>query len=189
MADVQKMRYTDTELALFKALFAGDDRLLFIIRKVMFQFDLTDDEKNVLKAAMNETTSALLYKTFMPVLDPTAPLFQVVDLVIGLRDDMKQGVDASWPHIKAKEMEIKYLMQQLRALTANANEEPEIVFKDLAELNGAKTMREAIYIRITARNYLVSFIDSVTNQMKFLAGLKEETVEETKNRLAKDSAK
>lgn len=189
MSDPQKMRYNDTELGLFKALFAGDDRLLFIIRKVMFQFDLTEEEQNVLRSAMNETTNALFYKTFLPTLDPTAPLFQVVDLVIGLRDEMKtNGPDEAWPFIKAKEMEINYILQQLKALT-NPEEKPEIIFSELSELGGIKTQREAIFIRVTARNYLVSFIDSVCNQMRFLAGIKEESVEETKERLAKNSNK
>lgn len=189
MADPkQKMRYNDAELALFKALFAGDDRLLFIIRKVMFQSDITEEERETLRSSMTEPVMALMYKTFMPTLDPTAPFFQVIDLVIGLRDEMKtNGPDDAWPHIKAKELEINYILQQLKALTAV--EKPDIVFKDLSDLSGAKPQREAVFIRITARNYLVSFIDSMCNQMQFLAGLKEETVEETKDRLARDSAK
>jgi hypothetical protein len=45
------------------------------------------------------------------------------------------------------------------------------------------------FINIQARNYLLSYIDSFVNDLRNLAGQKDETIEQTKQRLAKDSTK
>lgn len=48
---------------------------------------------------------------------------------------------------------------------------------------------EAALINIKARNTLISHVEQQLMQLKTLAGFKKETVEETKDRLAKDSSK
>ena len=48
---------------------------------------------------------------------------------------------------------------------------------------------ENVFVNITARNYLLSYIDSNCKQLEFLAGTKEETVDQTVARLQKNSAK
>jgi hypothetical protein len=59
----------------------------------------------------------------------------------------------------------------------------------MASLKVNKTNKEKIWANIMARNFLLSFTDTHIQQIMFLAGLKEETVEETKARLMKDSNK
>lgn len=183
----QKMRFTDAELSLVKGLFAGNDDLLSIIRKVMLQFELSEQEEVTLRGAINEKTFPLIKKFFLPDLDPDAPLFQLADMVIGL--DIKElSPDGAWPYIKAKELEMDYIDQQLKVLKGE-EVDVKIKLKDLADLRVNKPSREAKYIEVTARNFLLSFVDSNIQQIKFLAGLKEETVEETKARLEKNSNK
>ena len=45
------------------------------------------------------------------------------------------------------------------------------------------------YVELFARNTLVSHVEQMLNQLLVLAGKKEETVEETQERLAKNSTK
>ena len=185
----QKMRYTIEELGLVKSLFADSEDLLFIIRKVMLQFPLNEQEKAALKAVMNEQVSGLMRKTFLPTLDPDAPMFQLTDLRIALGTDIKDcSVDSAWPFIRAKDIEMDYLNHQLKVLDGNESS-PPILMEDLANLKLSRSKREDLYINVVARNFLLSFIDSNLAQLKALAGRKEESVEETLSRLAKDSSK
>lgn len=48
---------------------------------------------------------------------------------------------------------------------------------------------EEALINIKARNTLISHVEQQLMQLKTLAGMKKESVEETKNRLLKDSSK
>lgn len=185
----QKMRFTDNELSMIKGLFADNEDLLFLIRKVLLQFPLSEHEEITLKKTMNDWTFDLLKKFFLPDLDPDAPLFQLTDMYIGLQGDLKSGVEASWAPIRAKELEIKYIAQQLEALKdITEAKAPSIVLKDLVKVK-TRPSKEDVWVNITARNYILSFVDTNLQQIKYLAGRKEETVEETKDRLMKDSAK
>ena len=49
--------------------------------------------------------------------------------------------------------------------------------------------KEAALVNLKARNTLISHVEQQLMQLKVLAGLKKESVEETKERLAKDSSK
>jgi hypothetical protein len=106
----QQMRITDAELSLIKTVFADNEVLLKLLRKV-----------------------------FLPEIDVTTPLGQQIDL---------------WMTVKIEDM----------------------------------TPEEAI-INLKARNTLISHLEMCLNQLKVLAGTKTETVEQTKDRLKKDSSK
>lgn len=184
----QKMRFSDSELLMFKTLFAENEDLLFTIRKAMLQFELSDAEKKSLKDVMTEQVHALLKKTFSPDLDPDAPIFQLTDMKLGLAADMKsKGVEEMWPFIQAKEVQIAYFDQQI-AFLKDFETPIKIVLADMAKDLSSKTPEQA-FIDIHNRNYILSYVDSNLQQVIFLAGQKTETVEETKTRLAKNSSK
>lgn len=185
----QKMRFNDAELSLMKALFAGNDELLFTIRKVLLQFKLTEQEEVNLRKLINDTTFSLLKKVFLPELDPDSPLFQMADMVLGLSGDIKdKAVEFATPFIKAKQTEIDYISQQMKVL--KSSDAPQTLkLADMGNLKLTKTNQEIVYTNVIARNYLLSYVDTNIQQIKYLAGLKEETVEETKARLQKDSSK
>lgn len=104
------MRITDAELSLIKSVFAENDVLLKLLRKV-----------------------------FLPELDPQAPLGQQIDLYMTIKiDDMSP---------------------------------------------------EQALINLKARNSLIGHVELCLQQLKVLAGLSDETPDETKARLLKDSSK
>lgn len=105
------------------------------------QMRVTDDEMNILKASFagNEKLLKLLRKMFLPELDASVPIGQQIDL---------------WMTVNVTDMS------------------PE----------DAK-------INLLARNQLIQHVEQTLMQMKILAGSTDETAEETKDRLAKDSSK
>lgn len=185
----QITRFNSQELALTKQLFSDNEDLLFAIRKVMLQFELTESEKSLLKSNINDTAFVLLTKFFNPWLDPDAPIGQLAHLALGLGAEIKAlSPDGAWPFIKAKELCVGYVSQQLRILNGS-EESPKIILNDLTKLDVPKTQREQKYVEVVAWNWLVSYIDANINQIKILAGRKEETIEETLERVKKQSAK
>jgi len=152
----------------------------------MFQFGLTSSEKDTL-LGLSKEVKGLLRKTFLPELDSEAPLFQLTNLNVALGSDIKGfSPDGAEFFIRAKELEIEYLDQQLRILEGEKVKE-SIQFSDWSITKGKKA--EQAYIEILAWNWMLSFIDSNIQQVKILGGTKEETVEQTKERLARDSSK
>lgn len=105
-----EMRITDAELSLLKDLFAGNDALLKVLRKI-----------------------------FYPEVTAESPIGQNIDLWMTLSID-------------------------------------------------GQTAEEAM-INIKARNALINHVEQCLLQMKILAGLQTESVEETKERLKKNSNK
>lgn len=182
----QKMRFDDLELSLMKNSFAENENALFVIRKVLLQVPLSEGEEKVLESVMSESVFDLIRKTCLPELDGDSPFFQMVDLKLALNYDIKdRSFLESIPYIRAKELEIDYIKQQIAAL--KDREAPQPI--SLKEMGETKEDDMEAYVSIIARNYLLSFVDSNVNQIKFLAGKKTESVEETKKRLQQDSSK
>lgn len=184
----QRMRFTDVELGVIKGLFADNVELLYIIRKSLLQATLTPEESDTLRQVINESTYALFVKIFMPYVDVEAPLFQLTDSCLVLGAEIKDlSPEGAWPYIRAKDLEIDYIAQQLRILNGGS-EKPKIVLSELINLKVPKSKAEDALVGVLARNFILSYVDSNIKQIQFLAGQKEETVEETKAKLLKDSA-
>jgi hypothetical protein len=104
----QEMRITDEELALIKSTFAGNEKLLKLLRKI-----------------------------FLPEITADAPIGQNIDLWMTLKVD-------ELPH-------------------------------------------EQAIVNIKARNTVIQHLEMCLGQLNILAGIKDETVDQTKTRLKKDS--
>lgn len=181
----QKMRYSDAELSVIKATFVDNDELLIAIRKVFLQLDLTTAEKQMIKSLQDKPDLlAVIRKSFLPEIDGNAPFQQVVDLFMTLKMDDKTPTQA-YPHILAREKLIQYLHEQLRFLEEGAK--PKLSFKELTKI-GDK-VDEDIYIDLLCRNTIIGHTEMQLQQFIVLAGQSDETVEQTKERLFKNSTK
>lgn len=104
------MRFTDDEIAIAKATFKGNDRLLKLLRKV-----------------------------FLPEYDPNAPLGQVIDLWMTL-DVTNKHPDEVRTNILARNQLITHIEQQLMQLKflAELNEPTEAERKEKAKKDSSK---------------------------------------------------
>ena len=179
------MRYTDSELAIIKNTFADNEEALMAIRKVFLQLPLDPIDKSFIDSIKDKKDLlAVLQKTFLPKLDGNAPIHQTIDLwmTIDLKD---KTPDMLALEVKARGNLIDYLEQCLDVL-AGKQKGGGIVFSSLTDFNKNP---EQIYIDLLMRNTLIGHTEMQLNQLLVLAGRKEESVEGTKIRLAKDSAK
>ncbi len=181
--------FSDSELSLIKAVFAENEELLYAIRKVLLQFTLTKDEKKLVKNAVNSEVYSILKKRIFPSVDNDFPFGQLSDLYQTLTNDLKiKTVDEMKMFLDAKQLEIDYLTQQFGYLkNVEATFKPKIVLDDLMVIKGKTTYQACV--DTTARNYLLGFIDPMLLLIKSIAGQKVESIEDTKKRMSRDSAK
>lgn len=188
----QTMRFNSVELALLKSVFAENDEALFLIRRVLMQAPLSKQDRDWV-ATLPPNVWDVLAKVFIPTMDYDAPLFQAADMYMNLATDLKglsmPDAKLAWPLIASKDIEVRYMRQQMNVLKDLYAEAP-IKLADLMPREGVlESQAEETMIAVKAWAFLLSYIDSNIAQIKTLAGLKAESVEETKKRLAKASNK
>lgn len=182
------MRITDAELGLIKATFADNEVLLKIIRKVFLQIKLTQDESLIFTSSVinHDAVMELLRKMILPTVDGDAPIHQVVDLwlTVNIRE---KTPDQSYSEIVARDILIKYLEQQFKEIEGEKPKKGRMNLADFVDI-GTKSPLE-VHSGLLARNTIINHIEQQISQIQILAGRREESVEETKERLQKDSTK
>lgn len=179
------MRFSDEELALVKSAFADDDVLAQAIRKVFFEEGLSEAEGKRLTEVVgkNDAMQSLMRKFFLPELSTDVPIGQALDLYMTVQIADKSPLEAVY-HLDARSIVIELMESHLAEL---AGATPQISYRSLEEINVEEP--EATYVAITARNTYIQHIESVLGQIILLAGSKDETPDETIERLKKDSSK
>lgn len=181
----QTMRYSDMELSVMKATFSENNVLISAIRNIFLDASLDDGQKKAIENLReNEHGMALLRKTILPTIDPTAPLFQLVDLYVNI-DTKDKMMEVAIPLIKARDLVVDYLADRLDVVDG-VKKKGSFTLDDLMNRKVDDATR---FSNLSARNTLLVHIDGQMSQLKLLGGLKTETVEQTKQRLAKNSTK
>ena len=178
----QKMRYNNGELGLIKNTFADNDEILIAIRKVFLQGELNKLEGDIING-LNDEVLAIIKKEILPDIDLDAPLFQIVDMWATI--DFSQDPQKISYALADRQIVVDYLKQQYEIL--KGGKLIEIRLKDLI-YRKEKNPDQAI-IDLSARNSIIKHIDAHLNFLKLLAGRKDETPEETTERLMRDSNK
>ena len=180
----QRMRYSDAELSVLKTVFASDDELLMILRKAFLFAPFEANEKARLKAVFkDEQLLKLMRKTYLPEIEWNAPVGQIIDLWMTI-DVKDKEPEAAMIVMRARKHLMECIEMGLERL-AHPEKEIKIGVSDFQISDDA----EDSLVALIARNTLITHTEQQINQISVLAGEKEETVEETKERLSKNSAK
>lgn len=182
--NIQKMRYSDDELQLLNSTFAERYDLLVLLRKFLLQGEVTEKEADNMKMFASTQLLPILKKTFLPQIDFTTPVGQLVDLWTNI-DTKNKNVEGAWLEMAARDIVINYIKGRFDDLVNGTNN--GLQFSAL-EYNAMKP-KEQNFIELSARNTLISHIDFQTGQLWILAGNKKETLTEQQRRLFKDSSK
>ena len=181
MAKKSEMRITDVELELLKSTFADREELLKSIRNLFFGLPMSEDEKTEIKRTFSgEQLRKLMRKQFLPEIQADLPIGQCVDLwmTIDLKD---KDISQIRQIVEARKELIDMIKVSLELL--------ESVDGTPVNLNGwvNKVWADGLDSSLIARNQFISHIDQQLAVIRTLAGVKTETVEETKKRLLQDS--
>ena len=186
MEQKPKMRYDDKELGLIKATFADNEELLLVLRKVFLQVELTEDDvKRLAPITKSEQALALLRKAYAPSLELDAPFSQMIDLWMTVdTKDLSPAQATLALHVRG---DMHALLEEGLARLADPKMK---VAGGIADYTPDFTVDdEERYITYVARNSIISHTEQRLQELSFLAGRKEESVEETIARLQQDSAK
>lgn len=171
------MRYNERELGLIKSLFAENEQALMALRKKMHGATLSEVEKSL--TTYNADSQAVISKTFLPQIDLDAPINQIIDLWMTVEVKEKSPEEARIA-LKARELVIDYVSKRLEGKKA----------RSLDSLTyDAKKDDETNLVEMIARNTILGHIEQQLNQLNFLAGQKEETIDQLMKRLEKNSSK
>lgn len=188
----QERRYNDQEMQLIAATFKEQDGLLILFRRFLLQDPLTKDESAYLQSTMNNPEIlAILRKTLNPDLDKRAPIHQTVDLYSGM-DLQPTVIDHAVLQIKVRMRVKQYLNQQFSMFEGTWKEqEGQIIFDEMVgfENDKGKKTDEETYIDFVARNFLLSYIDSVGLRQLLILASQSEDPEAVKEKLMKNSSK
>lgn len=184
--------FNEAELKLIQATFADNEALIYSIRKVLLQFPLTAPEKELVKQSMTPEVYAVVKKKIYPEIDPDAPLTQLSDYRSLLTQDLKTKSTADLRVVlKARQTEIDYLHQQMEALKdVDVEQKGGIRLADLrSNLTTSPSLIEDTHADLMAYLNLLGYIDPQLQLLKVIAGTKEETIEQKRNRMTKDSSR
>jgi hypothetical protein len=182
----QYFMFSSNELSLIKNTFSENDELLYALRNVLLQFPLSDGQKAIISSQVNPDIIAVLKKRILPEISGAFPLGQLPSILTTLTQDLKQRSEEDMAaQFDAKQLEIDYIEQQFDELEGKGK--GSILLKDLATLKGKSSHKQ--FIDMTAYLFLLGYIDPMLAMIKNLAGTKDETPEQQKKRLTRDSSK
>jgi len=182
----QQLMFNKEELSLLKNTFADNDVLLYTIRKVLLQFPLTEVEKGLIKQTVNDAVYNVLKKRILPDISPMFPIGQLPSILNTLNDQLKvNNAREMDDHFRAKKLEIDYLKQQFAVLKDFDAPQP----LKLAEMGVLTDDYETNFVNISAYLFILGYVDPQLNFIRSLAGAKDESPEDQKKRLTRDSSK
>lgn len=185
----QQLMFNEAELRLIKTVFGDNDDLLYAIRKVLLQGNLTDNEANSIRQQVTPEVFAVVKKRILPDLDLDAPFGQIGDLYRTLSSQLSsKDVEQMGPQFDAKKLEVDYLSQQFDVLKDMDKPLGTSVIR-LDDMKMITTNHYVNYVNHTARDFLIGFVDSMLNMLKAIAGEKTETPEQQKERITRNSSK
>lgn len=189
MKENQTNRFSDEELSAIKSIFAENLETVEALRKLFLDFPLDVVDIGALTFFKEEINKKVLRKAFLPKIETQAPLQQMVDLWLTLKVDDKHPEEAI-NFILARELLLELLEERFNKL------DEVLAGKELSEittLNSLIPSKEKSpaenYVHLLARNTIVTHSDQQLTMFYMLAGKKDETIEETRKRLQKNSTK
>lgn len=185
----QKTRFSDQELKLLKSTFFEGYGLLKAFRNFMLQIESEDEEIAIRKVISNELV-VILKKFFLPALFPDCPLGLQMTSWGGVAvGNAGSKTEEMFPHIMAKEIQIKYTEQQFNVLLNKANKKKDhLMLKDLVEFKDSNKVD--MHIELMAYHNIIDLIDKNCMQVYISVNQEtDETPEQTAKRMLANSSK
>lgn len=189
---MQTTRFTNEELQIIKQIFADseDDKMLKILRKIFLQLPMDAAEMAIVQTTFRKQTEtmAAIRKMFLPDLDGNAPILQCGNAWSFFSPRIEDlDLDRAELQIKSRRNVIEYLRQQLDFLETGKDQ--HIILTDFIDFNRKSDDPDSTYFGLITHNFIINYVEQRLNEIKILAGRKDETPEETIERLKRDSNK
>lgn len=176
----------ESDLKLMKQVFKENPNLLQTLQDMFLGFELTDNEKSLIKSAFeSDDLYRIFKKKFTPELEKGAMVGQQSDAWAGLEKDVYGAPrDTIYQAVHYKKEAMK-LAEKAVALLRNPNgERPDLSFNpDLA-------VDDSLQIKLLARNMYIAMVQQQLAMIWVMVEQKQgESPQETAKRISQDSAK
>lgn len=180
---MSELNINDKEIEVIKATFADNEELLKLVRALFFGFELTVDEKNIIRDTFsNAELRAIFWRRFHPVLDRNTPIGQVQDVWLGV-----EGMVFGQPgHVAIQAVGYKEKALEMTKKALNLLDNPD---GDRVDVVFVPSKFDEQQISLLARNQFIRHVESQLLFLKTIAGGKTETAQQVKERLSRDSSK
>ena len=172
---------------LLQATFKGNESLLKLLRSLFFGWSVSDADKQLIKDTfksedLREAVRRRIYSKF----GDDAPLGSISDFWIQIPEEKLVGASEQqiYQILNSRDKTLEMLEQAIETLKTPDLKISSLEFKIVDGDNGLEKSLELI-----ARNKYLNAIEAGLNMIKTVADMKQETLEELKKRLAKQSSK
>lgn len=180
---MNKQDINKEETDLIRSIFSGNDNLLKSMRALFFGLDISKTEKDLIRGTFeNKELLRIMWKRFYPTLEKDSPIGQVQDVWLGVEQMIfGQAKDTITQAVLYKEEALKMTQKALELLVNPEGESFDLEYRPFVD--------SFLKVGLLARNQYIRHIESQLLALKTIADMKDETPEQTKRRLGKDSAK
>lgn len=180
-----ELMYSENDIKIIKGLFADNDYLLKLLRRLFFGDELTEQEKKIITDTFKDEAS-------IEVLRRKVYSTKNYDTQIGHVSDFWMGAEsqifgASRDTI-AQAVESKSIVEEMFKKAFNLLKDPNGQKVNL-EYNPISLMSDPLQTGLIARNLYMKAIETALFTVKTIAGQKDETPEQALKRLNQDSTK
>jgi len=181
----ERLNINEQEIELIKKTFCENEYLLKVIRALFLNLGVTDEEKAMIKATFSDKELlALMHKKFYPQLDREANIGSTMDVWMGVEQMVfGKSVGEIYQAINYKDEALKMTKKALALLENPDGEKIDVTF------DPSLSVKDDYQIKLLARNQFIKHVESQLVFLMVIAGKKDETTEQTKTRLTRNSTK
>lgn len=180
----KKLMYNESEISFIKSIFADNDELMIIIRKLFFGIDITDTEKDLIKNTFSTSEAREVFRKKVYGLDNyDTPVGQLSDFWMGIEQQIfGASRDTIYQAVESKKLVLQMFETAFKLL-----ENPDGEKVDISKFSSI--LHDELQVGLIARCLYMKAIETSLATIKIIAGAKDESVDETIKRLEKDSSK
>jgi hypothetical protein len=179
-----KLMYSGKDIDIIKRVFAENDALLIVIRKLFFGVDISDNEKLSVKDTFKDKDVRDVFQRKVYGLNNfDTPVGQLSDFWMGVEKQIfGAGRDTIRQTIESKQIVFGMFEKAMKLL-----ENPDGEKVDVSTFPSLIT--DELQVGLIARNLYMQAIETSLLTLKSIAGMKQETTEQAIKRLTQDSTK
>lgn len=178
------LMYNLREIDLIKSLFAENDALLIMMRKLFFGVELSVEEKRIIFSTFQDQDAVNVVRRKMHGVNDFArsEVGTLPDFWLGTEKQISgQPIDTIRQVMESKLL-IKDMFEKGIALLTNPDGEK-------VNVEYVHDQEDYLGVKLIARNLYMMAVETTLHNLKIIAGIKEESAEDAEKRLKQDSAK
>lgn len=176
---------SEQEAELLRISFKDNESLLKLVRALFFGFELSPDEKMLIKSSFaNEQLREALKKKIFPVLSKDSPIGQITDAWMGIESNVfGQAKDTIYQAVHSKQRVLEMLDKAMLLLENPDGEQMDLKY------NPKLQSLDDLQITLLARNFYMKTVETALHFINQFANQVVVKPEEVKERRAKNSNK